>query len=149
MLRILEAFGGWGEVFCCIERALCYNKYVLWRRVKTSRSKTATNRPGWLDTRPGHFFFYSRVIDRSRKISSKEDNACLCPLLRISWDIEKEEEKMSNALDEYQYARKFILSHIRQVRMMVRDGRYVTEGRGLIKKAQADAAARRFRAYAA
>lgn len=55
---------------------------------------------------------------------------------------------MNNALHEYQYARKFILSHIAQVRMMVRDGRYVTEGRGLIKKAQADAARRRSKAYA-
>ena len=56
---------------------------------------------------------------------------------------------MSNALDEYQYARKFILSHITQVRMMVRDGRYVTEGRALIKKAQADVARRRSKAYCA
>lgn len=54
---------------------------------------------------------------------------------------------MSNALNEYQYARYFILSHIRQVRMMVRDGRFVTEGRELIKKAQADAARRRSTAY--
>lgn len=54
---------------------------------------------------------------------------------------------MSNALNEYQYARYFILSHIRQVRMMVRDGRFVTEGRELIKKAQADAAHRRSTAY--
>ncbi len=54
---------------------------------------------------------------------------------------------MSVALDEYQYSRKFLLSHIRQVRMMVREGRYVTEGRRLIKQAQADAAGRRRRAY--
>ncbi|WP_188080179.1 hypothetical protein [Neorhizobium sp. P12A] len=54
-----------------------------------------------------------------------------------------------NSLNEYQYARKFILSHIRQVRKMVRDGRYITEGRALIKKAQADAARRRFKAYEA
>ncbi|MFK0336810.1 hypothetical protein ACIQT7_06075 [Agrobacterium deltaense] len=54
---------------------------------------------------------------------------------------------MSNAFDEYQYCRKFILSHISQVRMMVRDGRYVSEGRHLIKQAQADAAQRRRKAY--
>lgn len=54
---------------------------------------------------------------------------------------------MGVAFDEYQYARKFLLSHIRQVRMMVRDGRYVTEGRKLIKEAQADAATRRRKAY--
>ncbi|MGV2110121.1 hypothetical protein ACQZ46_02460 [Agrobacterium salinitolerans] len=53
-----------------------------------------------------------------------------------------------NAFDEYQYSRKFILSHIRQVRMMVRERRYASEGLDLIKKAQADAARRRARAYA-
>ncbi|WP_080849944.1 hypothetical protein [Agrobacterium tumefaciens] len=54
---------------------------------------------------------------------------------------------MSNAFDEYQYSRKFILSHIVQVRMMVRDGRYASEGHHLIKQAQADAAQRRKKAY--
>lgn len=54
---------------------------------------------------------------------------------------------MHNALDEYRYARKFILSSIRQVRMMVRDGRYVSEGRTLIKRTQREAANRRSRAY--
>ena len=55
---------------------------------------------------------------------------------------------MSNALHEYQYARYFILSHIRQVRMMVREGRYVSDGRIIIKRAQLDAARRRSEAYA-
>ncbi len=55
---------------------------------------------------------------------------------------------MGNAFDEYQYSRKFILSHIRQVRMMVRDGRQISEGLALIKRSQADAARRRSRAYA-
>lgn len=54
---------------------------------------------------------------------------------------------MSKAFDDYQYSRKFILSHIVQVRMMVRDGRYISEGRDLIKRAQADAAQRRRKAY--
>ncbi|WP_421440445.1 hypothetical protein [Agrobacterium tumefaciens] len=54
---------------------------------------------------------------------------------------------MSIVFDEYQYSRKFILSHIVQVRMMVRAGRYVSEGRSLIKQAQADAARRRRKAY--
>jgi hypothetical protein len=51
-----------------------------------------------------------------------------------------------NAFDEYQYTRKFILSHLRQVRMMVRDRRQVAEGMALIKRSQADAARRRARA---
>lgn len=56
---------------------------------------------------------------------------------------------MNNALHDYQYARKFILSSIRQIRMMVRDGRQTSEGRHLIKKTQAEAARRRAKAYAA
>jgi len=55
---------------------------------------------------------------------------------------------MSSAFDEYQYQRKFILSHLRQIRMMVRDRRNVPEGRDLVKRIQADAARRRKNAYA-
>jgi hypothetical protein len=40
----------------------------------------------------------------------------------------------------YQHQRKFYLSGIRQLRMMIADGRQVSEARSMVKKAQRRAA---------
>lgn len=72
------------------------------------------------------------------------EQALMLALQRNGW-----RSTMGNKLHEYQYARSFILSHIRQVRMMMRDQRYMSEAFVLIKRAQAEAARLRSRAYGA